>query len=66
VDQLPEKKLAPLLDYVRSQARQDGNGSPAWDGPDFIGAFASGHSDVSERADELLFTEGPTGEAADR
>jgi hypothetical protein len=67
VDQLPEKELAPLLDYVRSHAHQAGDESPAWDGPDFVGAFASGRSDVSERADELLFAEDhPTGDAADR
>lgn len=64
VDQLPEKELAPLLDYVRSRAHQSGNDSLAWDGPDFIGGFSSGRSDISERADELLFaedhpTEGP-------
>lgn len=66
VDQLPEKDLAPLLDYVRSHAHRPAGDSPVWDGPDFIGAFSSGRSDISERSDELLFTEGPTGESADR
>ncbi|MCL2585335.1 MAG: hypothetical protein FWE35_23090 [Streptosporangiales bacterium] len=67
VDQLPEKELAPLLDYVRSHAHQPGSESLVWDGPDFVGAFSSGRSDVSERADELLFAdEHPTGGSADQ
>lgn len=66
VDQLPEKELAPLLEYVRSHAHQAQGESPAWDGPDFIGAFASGRSDVSERIDELLLAEGPAEGSADR
>ena len=60
VDQLPEAELAPLLDYVRTHAHRAAAEAPVWDGPDFLGAFASGHSDISERADELLFVEHPT------
>jgi hypothetical protein len=60
VDQLPEGELAPLLDYVKAHAHRAEAEAPVWDGPDFLGAFASGRSDVSEHADELLFTEHPT------
>jgi 1,4-alpha-glucan branching enzyme len=59
VDQLHEQELAPLLDYVRSHAHPAVAESPVWDGPDFIGAFSSGRSDISEHGDEMLFTEGP-------
>ena len=60
VDELPEAELAPLLDYVRTHAHLAEADVRVWDGPDFLGAFASGRSDVSERADELLFAEHPT------
>ena len=60
VDQLPEAELAPLLEYVRTHAHRAETDAPVWEGPDFLGAFASGRSDVSERADELLFAEHPT------
>ena len=60
VDQLPEAELAPLLDYVKAHAHHAEGEAPVWDGPDFLGAFASGRSDVSERTDELLFAEHPT------
>ncbi|MGH6655477.1 MAG: hypothetical protein ACRDVE_09750 [Actinocrinis sp.] len=60
VDQLPEAELGPLLDYVRAHAHRAEDQPPVWDGPDFLGAFASGRSDVSEHADDLLFTEPPT------
>jgi hypothetical protein len=63
VDQLPEAELAPLLDYVRTHAHR-AEGDAVWDGPDFLGVFASGRSDISERADELLFDEHPTGRPA--
>jgi hypothetical protein len=66
VDQLPEKELAPLLEYVRSPTHQAGAADSRWDGPDFIGAFGSGRSDVSERGDELLFAEHPTDGPAGR
>jgi hypothetical protein len=66
VDELPEAELAPLLDYVRAHAHRADTETPAWDGPDFLGAFASGRSDVSERADELLFAEHPTDGPANR
>jgi len=63
VDQLPEEDIAPLLDYVRTHAHLTAAQAPApvWDGPDFIGAFASGRDDISERSDELLLAEHPTG-----
>lgn len=66
VDQLPEEDIAPLLDYVRTHAHLTAAQAPAavWDGPDFIGAFASGRDDVSERGDELLLAEHPTGGSA--
>jgi hypothetical protein len=60
VDQLPEAELAPLLDYVRAHAHKADAAQPVWDGPDFLGAFASGRADISERTDELLFEEHPT------
>lgn len=60
VDELPETELAPLLDYVRAHTHRAAAEAPVWDGPDFLGAFASGRSDVSEHADELLFNEHPT------
>jgi len=66
VDQLPEAELAPLLEYVRTHAHRAEADAPAWDGPDFLGAFASGRSDISELADEVLFGEHPTGRPADR
>jgi len=66
VDQLPEAELAPLLDYVRTHAHRAETEVAVWDGPDFLGAFASGRSDVSERTDELLFAEHPTDGAANR
>jgi hypothetical protein len=66
VDQLPEPELAPLLDYVRAHAHRAAVEPPVWNGPDFLGAFASGRSDVSERADELLFSDHPTDGPAHR
>lgn len=61
VDQLPEAELAPLLDYVRNHANLAEHDAPVWDGPAFLGAFASGRSDISERGDDLLFSDHPTG-----
>jgi hypothetical protein len=63
VDQPPEAELAPLLDYVRTHAHR-AEADAVWDGPDFLGAFASGRSDVSGRADELLFDEHPASRPA--
>jgi hypothetical protein len=51
--------------YVRFDAHQIRSESPAWEGPVFICAFASGRSDVSEHADKLMFTEDPTGGMVD-
>lgn len=62
IDQLPEKELGPVLEYARAHVQPGavpGNRRPVWDGPGFIGAFASGRDDVSERDEELLFTEHP-------
>jgi hypothetical protein len=59
VDQLPEAELAPLLDYVRAHAHRAEADAPVWDGPDFLGAFASGRRDISEHGDELLFADHP-------
>ena len=62
IDQLPEKELGPVLEYARAHVQPSavpGDWTPVWDGPGFIGAFASGRDDVSERDEELLFTEHP-------
>jgi hypothetical protein len=45
IDQLPEAELAPLLDYVRTHAHRAEAGEPVWDGPDFLGMFASGREE---------------------
>lgn len=62
VDQIPADELGPLLNYVRTHAHLAAAETltPVWDGPDFIGAFASGRGDVSEHGDGLLFQEHPT------
>jgi hypothetical protein len=62
IDRLPEAELGLVMDYVRTHAHtvtSDRPESPVWDGPAFIGAFASGRDDVSERDEELLFAEHP-------
>jgi hypothetical protein len=64
IDQLPERELRPVLEYARAHVGAvavPGGVRPVWEGPDFIGAFASGRDDVSERDEELLFTEDPAG-----
>jgi hypothetical protein len=58
VDQLPEGELGLVLEYARAHVRSRGQRS-LWEGPGFIGAFASGRDDVSERDEELLFAEHP-------
>lgn len=65
VDQLPEDELGPVLAYVRAHAHLDVPQvvGAVWDGPDFIGAFASGRSDISESGDDLLFQDQATGES---